>query len=452
MLGAGFLLEFSCGIVYTVGNMTPYIVSYIRQHSHPQGIRFVDANLLLASQVVPLAIAYTPGALIEEKLGPRVTMLIGAVVMNVGIFLTYLTIQKSFWLVLVSYGFMLGFGSGLITITPISCGLRWLPKRKGLASGIVISGWSLSPLAFTLIQTSFINPNNFSPNNSPFPGSTEVYFTQEELLNRVPFVFLLLGAVCALIQLVGCVFLVNPSNEECDSAMSNGELSLREITVGKASVSSLNTTCTASDADNSSQQPKRNDGSPQDMSPLQILRTPKFYCLSAMYGLVWTSIDGLAGIYKNFAFEEVTGDDHFLSIVGSVGSIFYAANQPFWGWMADFFGYGFAFVVQGAILTSSLFTFYASSVGGKAMFFIWYSLILSSSGSSIYPKAVSEMFGKSHVGGNTALLYSVQVLSGIVATFVPYLLLEYIHWYGLLFILAGLSLLQFCLAIILSFL
>ena len=298
VLAAGFLLELSCGLIYTIGNMIPYIVSYVCQRSHPHGIRFVDANLLLASEVVPLAIAYIPGALIEEKVGPRMTMLIGAVVMNLGVFLTYFTIQKSFWLVLVSYGCMLGLGSGIITITPITCAMKWLPKRRGLAAGIVSSGWSLSPLAFTLIQTSFINPNNLSPNNSPFPASTEVYFTQEELLNRVPFVFLLLGTLCALIQLVGSVFLVNPSDKECDTTTNNEEIPLREIATGTGSAVTHNGTNTASDVDNSSQQPKSNGGLPQDMTPLQVLRTFRFYCLSAMFGLTWTSVDSVLSFYK----------------------------------------------------------------------------------------------------------------------------------------------------------
>lgn len=75
-------------------------------------------------------------------------------------------------------------------------------------------------LIVTLTQISFINPNNLSHNNSPFPGSTEVYFTQEELLNRVLFAFLLLGAVCALIQFVASMFLANPSNGKHDSAIT----------------------------------------------------------------------------------------------------------------------------------------------------------------------------------------------------------------------------------------
>ena len=120
--------------------------------------------------------------------------------------------------------------------------------------------------------------------------------------------------------------------------------------------------------------------------------------------------------------------------------------------MADSLGYRFAFVLQSAILTSLLFTFYATSVGGKVMFFVWFCLILFCTGGSIYPKAVSEMFGESHAGENTALIFLVEILTGIVVTLVPYLLLDYIHWYGLFFFMAGLSLVQFCLAVILSFL
>ena len=74
VLAAAFTVEFSCGMAYTFGNMIPYIVSYIRQCSHPQEIRYVDGNLLLAGQIVSLPIAFIPGALIEEKVGPRMTI------------------------------------------------------------------------------------------------------------------------------------------------------------------------------------------------------------------------------------------------------------------------------------------------------------------------------------------------------------------------------------------
>ena len=86
------------------------------------------------------------------------------------------------------------------------------------------------------------------------------------------------------------------------------------------------------------------------------------------------------------------------------------------------------------------------------MFFIWYCLALFSEGTSIYPKAVSEIFGERHVGENTAILFTMDTLSGIAAPLILYVLLDRLHWYGLFFIMGGMSLLEFCLTIALSFL
>ena len=113
----------------------------------------------------------------------------------------------------------------------------------------------------------------------------------------------------------------------------------------------------------------------QDLTPLQTMRTLKFYLLWVMIGLMWTTVDFVLGVYKTSAFEEVTGDDHFLSAVRSVGLIVYTVNHPLWGSMGKSFGYKSAFVLYGAIQTSTLFTFYATSVGGKAMILIWYCLV-----------------------------------------------------------------------------
>ena len=122
---------------------------------------------------------------------------------------------------------------------------KMAPPPKGLATGIVTSGWSLSLLIVTLAQMFFINPNNFPPSSPPFPGSTEVYFTQDELLNRVPFVILLLGVLCTPIQLVGSVFLVIPFYGEPGTAVSNGELPLREFVTKKESAVTRNATHTS---------------------------------------------------------------------------------------------------------------------------------------------------------------------------------------------------------------
>lgn len=68
-----------------------------------------------------------------------------------------------------------------------------------------------------------------------------------------------------------------------------------------------------------------------NFTPVQMMATPNFYFLFAMCGLAWTSTYTIYALYKAYALEEVTTDDHFLSVVGLVVSMLSMANQFLWG-------------------------------------------------------------------------------------------------------------------------
>jgi hypothetical protein len=102
----------------------------------------------------------------------------------------------------------------------------------------------------------------------------------------------------------------------------------------------------------------------------------------------------LASAYKSFGKEKIN-DDEFLTIVGSVGSVFNGSFRYFWGQVMDKtsfkFSYGILLALQSALIVT---LYYIASV--KALYLIWISLILCCEGGhfSLYPTVIARMYGK----------------------------------------------------------
>ena len=125
---------------------------------------------------------------LEERVGVRMTILLGCAIMTSGVFLTYFTIQVSMAAATLTYGFMFGLGIALAYAPPMAVAMRWFPRKKGLVNGIIVGGFGLGAFIFNTVQTTYLNPLNKSP-------GVDGYFSleQNDVLDRVPSVFLLLG-------------------------------------------------------------------------------------------------------------------------------------------------------------------------------------------------------------------------------------------------------------------
>lgn len=203
----GFMVHLSLGTIYTFGNMAPYIVSYIRNQSHPETLNQGTTAWIFALALIGQGGAMFLGGWLVKKIGSRWTTLIGGWTMSAGVALSYFTIKASFWLLLLTYGLVFGIGVGLAYIGPLTVAMRWLPKWKGFANGIVVAGFGLGALIFNAVQTIYINPKNIEA----VPDKDgEKYFVDAKLLHRVPYVYLILGGAYAVLQFVGSLLMTDP--------------------------------------------------------------------------------------------------------------------------------------------------------------------------------------------------------------------------------------------------
>lgn len=96
---------------------------------------------------------------------------------------------------------------------------QWFPKRKGLVNGITVGGYGLGALIFTYVQTSYLNPQNLSPN-------ADGYFSSESILSRVPLLFVLLSGIYLTIQLIGCCLIFTPPRQPNEIIFDEGRFLL----------------------------------------------------------------------------------------------------------------------------------------------------------------------------------------------------------------------------------
>lgn len=82
-----------------------------------------------------------------KKWGPRKSCTIAAGLFFVGMILfSVSTSVKSLFLLYLSYGLLVGIGTGIAYLTPIPIVLEWFPNNKGVATGLVVTGFGLSSL------------------------------------------------------------------------------------------------------------------------------------------------------------------------------------------------------------------------------------------------------------------------------------------------------------------
>ena len=408
VMSSCFLVQLCLGSVSSFGNLVPYLVSFIRVCSHPRNLRMTDVVYLYVFQICVYCIGLIIGGALVKKLGPRTTTLIGGVFLVAGLALSYFAIMHSYYVMFVTYGLFYGLGLGLGDIAPIVCAMDWLPKRKGAAVAIVTSGYGFGPLLFSVIDTAFINPKNDKPNHSPYMNfPDEKYFTQPEVLNRVPKVFLVLSATCAVMIAVALIVLIKPPSDNDQKMPSDTIINNQSEKNESIMLRSLNNSMKTNNSLNTQHESDLNE-----ITPLKMLTKKSFHLLWVKY-MIGCSIGAFyITLYKSFGIELITRNDYFLTIIGSVSAVFSVLGRLALGLLADATDIHFALAFQAALMSCFTLTCYATSLGGEIMYLIWMCAIFFCIGSyfSLYPMVISKLYGSE----NTSMNFPILNLSCVV--------------------------------------
>uniref|UniRef100_A0A5K4F202 MFS domain-containing protein n=1 Tax=Schistosoma mansoni TaxID=6183 RepID=A0A5K4F202_SCHMA len=323
----GYLIHLSYGYLYSLTNMVPYIMGYL--------ITFIDPHICVQTSVWFSAVTFAVygifmplGGFLSRKIGYRPVLALSCLFLRLikttqidckisgGVLLSYFTIQKTYVGVILTYSFLFGTGVGLGFSVTLAVAATWFPEHRGLVVGLVVSGYGMGSLVFSPIQTFLINPNNVPVNN------VTRQFDDPEILNRLPHVFLVIGVILSVTQIIGLILLRSKPKWNCeddkieildDSGSSDCEIMDDEVKFSNCS-------------------------NAVDITPSRLFRHIDFYLLWLIELCNSIPLTLLTSSYKLFG-QSFISDDKYLTIIVTMTAVFNASGRILWGTIVDQFSY-----------------------------------------------------------------------------------------------------------------
>ncbi|XP_071165053.1 apicoplast pyruvate carrier 1-like isoform X1 [Mytilus edulis] len=411
---AGIIVHLTLGTIYTFGNMTPYITSYLRQKDIDNDLTYSKSIWIFSSAAMGQGASMFIGGFMYEKIGPRWTTLIGSWISSGGVALTYFSVQKSFELVVATYGLMFGLGVGIAYAVPINCGHKWFPTHKGLVSGLVVAGFGSGAFVFDQIQTVFLNPEN---KEADLKVGGDKYFTENAVLKKVPSCFLLLGGCYAALQLIGCLMLADPPHQYQQLQQNMGAEEDEGVV--------------------------QNTESEPNFTWREAITKTAFYQLWFIYLFNGQGIQFVSGLYKAYG-QSFIKDDHFLAIVGSLAAVCNGSGRIMWGHLADKYSFRLAMMLSCGSFAALTLSFGLTSLSGKGLYLIYVCLLfLCFSGNfSLLPTATSKAFGLRNYSIIYGLVFTASVITSPIGAILSDNLKSVIGWYWMFIMCAAFSLIS----------
>jgi OFA family oxalate/formate antiporter-like MFS transporter len=148
--GAGVVMQIALGAVYAWSVFRiPLTTSF--------GWTISEVTLTFTIAIFVLGFAAFVGGIWMRRSGPRKVALTAGVLYGLGVFLASFAGGHLWWLY-CSYGLIGGIGLGLGYIVPVATLVKWFPDKRGLITGIAVTGFGsgaliTAPIATRLVAT-----------------------------------------------------------------------------------------------------------------------------------------------------------------------------------------------------------------------------------------------------------------------------------------------------------
>jgi len=335
---------------------------------------------------------------VAKVLGLKMSMYLGCFIFCVGTATSYFTLEsQGVWPLAFTYGGVQAFGEVIALIPPMTIAMRLFPNNKGLATGLVVGGFGGGSFVWNQLQTAIINPGNLGTNKTTAEEncgeSCDEYFTDEELLNRVPYTVLYLGLTYLVITFAAITLIKVPSEEE---SVTSIEPSSDRESLWDFFVAVIKTTLTR-----------------REFYLLWITR----FC----YSIVTQAV---SGFYKSYGLTFGDNLDHYLSTVGALSSLFNCVSRVLFGFIMDRTSYRTAVLVDSFFLTILVLTLPFTKYVGIELFtcWIWGIYLLFPAIYALQPVITNQIFGPKYGGTVYGLLFTCDlVLNPIYGYFSPIL-------------------------------
>jgi OFA family oxalate/formate antiporter-like MFS transporter len=311
------------------------------------GWRRIETSPAFTIALSTFALSMIPAGRFQDKKGPKLITSIGGLLIGIGMILSSYT-DSLLWLYL-SYGLLLGLGTGFAYGAPIATCSKWFPDKKGLVTGLVVFGFGGGSILFAPLWTLLI----------------DIYGWR--------FNFLVTGLLFTILLVTSAQFLKNPPKE-------------------------------FKPANFFAKNEKRNDKI--DFEPVKMLRTLSFF-------IIWISFwfgtnAGLMAISqaKPVAMELANMDSIQASFVVSILGAFNAFGRIIWGYIGDKIGrekaltLGFLMCIAALVIISNFFQPFVF-VAGLSLLGLCFGGFLA-----LYPALTSDYYGSKNLGTNYGLVFT----------------------------------------------
>ncbi|XP_013783825.2 uncharacterized protein LOC106467979 [Limulus polyphemus] len=353
-----FLIFIGLGTIHLFGNITPYLTSYLRKRVD-NNTTYEQTTWIIYTTDFIVSFLFI-GVWLAERIGQKPTILIGTAIYSFGTAGTYWAIQHSLEATIALFGVISNVGYLCFYGLPLPVAMEWFPNNIGLVAGIVSSGSAFTPVLMNNLYTYFLNPNNLQPD-------ADGYFHDSEILDRVPTLFLILGAVQGGILLIGLLLYQVPPSEisEIDRQTSVVQIEAKNFSASLKSESDpeykacmlvfqedYSVTSEGSSTNMEVEETQTSLARETSVTPKEALKMKEFYFLiitfiSSLHSTMFVNV-----FYKTYG-QTFIDDDTFLATTGCTSAVVHTILRMVIGLVQDNISYKGFYIVD--------FGFYASS-------------------------------------------------------------------------------------------
>lgn len=215
VLFGSILFQISLGSIFSFGNFTPYLASYLTAlHNTDQSnasntykYYLSECNWIFTICYIVFTLSAIMGGHIQQQIGCKTTLILSSIFMVVSTLLCYWTLIN-FYSLIFCY-LLFGCGAGISFSVPFISSLQWFKHTNTDSSHYVIvlllnACFSSSAFIFAPIQLAVINPTNIPI--SPIRG----FAKHESVIHRIPSIFIYFALIIFVLQAIAILLISNP--------------------------------------------------------------------------------------------------------------------------------------------------------------------------------------------------------------------------------------------------
>jgi len=309
--------------------------------------------LVFYALMMPIAGFYIP------RLGMRLVTAIGGIIVGLGYILS--SFASGIGMMVLSYGVLAGTGVGIAYGVPMAVVAKWFPDKRGLAVGLTIIGFGLSPLITAPLANQLISLYGIKPT-------------------------LRILGIAFMVIILAIATMLKPPPKDWQP---------RQTSISSASAQAIN-------------------------YPAQILKSRSFYGLWICY--VIASLVGLSaiGISSSVGEEVIEISPALAANSVSLFALFNGLSRPLFGWLCDRFKPHYVAIASYTLILIASIMMIGAQKGQVATYLIAFCLFWFNLGGwlAMAPTITLQFFNPNQYAQNYGLVFTAYGVGALIGTLI----------------------------------